>query len=477
MNINLNTIKKKINLTHLKNKKERLLCSFSGGPDSVFMIELLTLQGYKNIELIYFNHNLRPQKKIKKEIEYIKHFSTIKQLKLTIKTLPIQPFKLKNKLSIEEAGRLLRRIYLNHIAKLRSINKILMAHHFDDQIESILMRYEKGSNFKQFPLQPVSKLSDNISIIRPLLALQKKEILAYLTKHNQSFSTDETNKNMLFKRNKIRHEWIPLLNGINPKIVDMIYKTQHILERYYQGLQLARLKTSIYKKEYHIHIDTERKNIAETLYNTILEYYSNQVTIHPMKKIISKKTYITSKHIYSILDLIQNHKVGHHIALPKNIICYKSKNAILLMDKNHFKRNIKFKGIITQHNTEIVLDQHKATVFYQMLKAVPKSIESTDETAFFNIKNSQDMAIKIRHINKYDSFQPLGTKKNRNILNYLKKQQCDTYTRKQVPIVLINDVVAWAVGYTISEPFKLSQNNNTIIKINIKKIMKNCSNK
>lgn len=477
MNINLNTIKKKINLTNLPDKKERLLCSFSGGPDSVFMIEFLIMQGYKNIELIYFNHKMRSQKKINKEIEYIKRFSTIKQLKLTIKTLPIHPFKLKNKVSIEEAGRLLRRIYLNHIAKLRSINKILMAHHFDDQIESILMRYEKGSNFKKFPLQPVSKLSKNISIIRPLLAFQKKDILAYLKLHKQSFSIDETNKNTLFKRNKIRHEWIPLLNGINPKIVDILYKTQHILEHYHQGLQLTKLKTSIYQKEYHIDIDTSEKNIAEALYNTILEYYSNQITKHPIKKIINQKIHITSKHIYSILDLIYNHKVGHHIMLPKNIVCYRSKNAILLMDENHFKRDIKFKGIITQHKTELVLNQHKTNMFYSILKAVPKNIESTDESAFFNIKNSQNIAITIRHINKHDSFQPLGTKKKRNILNYLKKQQCDTYTRKQVPIVLINDVIAWVVGYTISEPFKLSQNNSTIIRINIKKIMKNCSNK
>ena len=231
MATSLNKTKQVIKTNKLFSKKQALLVSFSGGADSVFLVETLINLDYKNLTLIYFNHHLREKSELDNEVLFCKNYAEKRHLKLKIKSLPVNYAKKKYKNSIEETARILRRGYLAHYAKLKKHKIILMAHHYNDQIESILLRYQQGTQQISLPIQTISQLTATITIYRPLLNINKKDILKYLKSNNLTYCEDSTNINKQFRRNQIRHQWLPLLASIHPSFDTLLYKSNSVLEK------------------------------------------------------------------------------------------------------------------------------------------------------------------------------------------------------------------------------------------------------
>ncbi len=454
MNTILNKVSTNIKEQQLFSKKDSLIVSFSGGPDSVFLVEVLLKLGYKKLSLIYFNHHLREKDELNHELKLCKSYAKEKKLPLTIKSLPISAFKNKYHASIEEAGRFLRRRFLHHYSKLRNISYILMAHHYDDQIESILMRYQKGTHKTELPLQATSILAEEIQIVRPLLSTKKTDILNFLKKNNINYSVDSSNNKNSFQRNKIRHEWIPLLKSINPDLINILFKSSELLTK----LKNQETKKSINKSKniYSLKQMAEAQNKETIIYNFLTTYYKQ---FKPKKKLYFDNVYITTEHIKNILKLYKNGQTGSYIDLPNQHICYKSSQSLLLNTKLNLLQKIKYKSIVTKEKKEIVIGSEKKTIYLNTIKTRPKSLKSTIKNAYLLTKSSTD--IIIRNVEETDEFKPLGNNKKKNVINYLEAQKCDWYHRKRVPVLLINNKVAWVIGYTISEEFKVKTTSKT----------------
>ena len=121
-----------INQFSLFKRNEKIIISFSGGPDSVALVKILLMLGFKHIHLVYFNHNIRHPNTIKKEIKFIETFANSNNLSLTTKKLPVKFCAKKYKTTIEAAGHLLRKELLYHFAKLKKFNVICTGHHHND---------------------------------------------------------------------------------------------------------------------------------------------------------------------------------------------------------------------------------------------------------------------------------------------------------------------------------------------------------
>jgi len=118
-----------------------------------------------------------------------------------------RPVRKKKGQSPEEAARLARYDFLTRVAKQNAFSRIATAHHRDDQAETVLMRVLTGSGLSG--LKGIR--ARNGKFIRPLLGTSKAEILSYLKKRRQPFCTDQTNKDVRFLRNRIRHRLLPYL--------------------------------------------------------------------------------------------------------------------------------------------------------------------------------------------------------------------------------------------------------------------------
>lgn len=204
--------------------QDSVLLAISGGPDSVFMSCL-----FKKIErdfnlrigVAYINHK---QRDVKKEIDFVKNLSITNGWQFYLKEI-----KLKKDGSPEEMLRVQRLKCLKEIAQKEGFKRIALAHTKDDQAETILMRFLKGTALRG--LSGIKVINEGI-FIHPILCFERKEILSYLKKENIPFLIDPTNFSFSFLRNKLRHCVIPFLEReINPSLKENLIKmAKNLLE-------------------------------------------------------------------------------------------------------------------------------------------------------------------------------------------------------------------------------------------------------
>ncbi|MFC1754937.1 tRNA lysidine(34) synthetase TilS [Thermoproteota archaeon] len=208
---------------NLLTPNDKVIISFSCGPDSVCLFEYLySFLDPKNMICIYFDHGLRSEE-VKQEREFVLNLGASKNVKTIIKKIPVTTYSKNYKVSLETAGRHLRRVLIAHYCRLFKTSKVTLAHHTDDTCETVLLQLIRGGLSGIMGIKPMERLDKNAVIIRPLLALKKSEILDYLGKNNIHYCIDSSNQDHLFSRNKIRGRVMPVLSEINPgfgKVLD-----------------------------------------------------------------------------------------------------------------------------------------------------------------------------------------------------------------------------------------------------------------
>ena len=212
-----------------RNKKEslvengdRIVVGFSGGPDSVFLVEMLLKLREKidfDIVLVHINHLLRGEEAQRDE-DFSINYGKSKGLKVFARKINITSLGKEKGLSLEEAGREARYSFYKEVLEKTNGNKIALAHNKDDQIETFMFRLTRGTGLSG--LEGIATKRDRY--IRPISEIYKSEIVNYLDENNISYCIDSTNLENEFTRNSIRIDLIPFIEKrYNPKFKDKIF--------------------------------------------------------------------------------------------------------------------------------------------------------------------------------------------------------------------------------------------------------------
>ena len=252
-------------------KNEKILVAFSGGPDSVFLYNLLFfLKEYYSIEisLIYVNHNLRED--VENDLNFVEEFSKENNVPLYIESVDVRKYAAENKKSIELAARELRYEAIEKVLQNLNYDKIATGHNLDDNIETFIFRLLRGTSLKGLKGIP----SERKNIIRPILQFEKKEILNYLQENKKSYIIDYTNSENDYTRNYIRNEIFPMFVNINPtfrnKVNGLIQEinNKESLKTYISEEKNTKEKFVQYLEKYDVELSRKKiDQIYETLYN------------------------------------------------------------------------------------------------------------------------------------------------------------------------------------------------------------------
>ena len=192
-------------------KNEKIILACSTWPDSMFLLYKILETDYKNnLVICYFNHQTR--KETKDEESFILELSKNKWLKSETISYDFKKTKktIKTK-SFEELAREKRYIFLEKIRKKYKARYIITAHHLDDKIETFFFNLARWTKLSW--LVNMTKKSGNI--LRPLLNLEKSEILDYLEKNKLKYFVDSSNLDINITRNYLRHKIIPKFSNLN----------------------------------------------------------------------------------------------------------------------------------------------------------------------------------------------------------------------------------------------------------------------
>jgi len=208
-----------------------IVVAVSGGADSLCLANLLLNSGFKLIPA-HFNHQLRSV-----SAEQAQQASVLMRnwgLEPENGSGDVREFGKANKMGLEEAARICRYGFLTSVAQKHKAQAILTAHHLDDQVETILMHFLRGSGINGLtgmrPVEILPQFSAVIPVWRPLLDTRKEEILQYCRDHHIEPIEDESNQDLRFYRNRLRHKLIPIIDEIQPSFRSILARNANVIE-------------------------------------------------------------------------------------------------------------------------------------------------------------------------------------------------------------------------------------------------------
>ena len=203
---------------------KKIVVAVSGGADSLALADLLNQSKRRfNLEICiaHYEHGLRGDTSIE-DAKFVEKFAKSLNVKFFCENGDVKTFAAENKLSIETAARKLRYEFLSKVRREINFDAIALAHHANDQAETILMRLLRGATSAGLSAMKFSATSEYGLLIRPLLRFKKSELEKYCASRGLTPRIDATNFTLNATRNKIRLELLPTLEKFNPAIIETL---------------------------------------------------------------------------------------------------------------------------------------------------------------------------------------------------------------------------------------------------------------
>ena len=431
-------INKKYNLIE---NNDNIVVGFSGGPDSVFLVEMLKkLQDFIKfkIYLVHINHLLRGEDADSDEnfsFEYAKK----NNLEIFIKRIPVKEIAKEVGKTLEEVGREERYKSFSEIYEKVGATKIATAHNKDDQIETFLFRLIRGTSLQG--LEGI-KIKNN-NVIRPISEIYKKDILEYLNKNEIQYKIDKTNFENEFTRNSIRLDLIPFIEErYNIKFKDKIFS---LIKEIRENNQNNSLNLSDYT-------DSENRIILEKT-----KFLSNFDKKNLLSLFLNKKNIEVNRNkIDEISSLIKSNGTKK-IDLDKSYRIVKDYTYLYIEDK---KENCVINNNVIQVKipSEQIFDNFKITVSTVENLDIPKQKNQYLLDAIYN-----DI-IEVRYRKEGDRIF-LGEKHSKKIKEIFIDQKIPKDIRDRLPIFLYNNTIFWI--YNVKKAYipKINKNESKLIKV------------
>jgi tRNA(Ile)-lysidine synthase len=191
-----------------------VLLAISGGRDSVALLHLMREAGFTNLILCHLNHGLRGMESTG-DAAFVRRLAKKCELKCEIEEEDVAALAEKRRISTETAAREARHAFLLRMAEKHDVWVVLLAHHAEDQAETILANLCRGTGLAGLAgMHAVQRLDSGLHLVRPMLQVRRSEIDAYLKSKRLKFREDASNQSPKHRRNRLRHEALPLLNDV-----------------------------------------------------------------------------------------------------------------------------------------------------------------------------------------------------------------------------------------------------------------------
>ncbi len=502
----LQKIQKTVEKVHMIESGDRVLSGLSGGADSVaLLLALKELQGAMDfsLEAIHVEHGIRGKESLS-DAAFAKKLC--EGLGVAFRQISVDaPDYAKEKgLSLEEAARILRykafeECAMGHMKLGAGKVKVALAHHEEDNAETILFQMVRGSGLTGLSgMKPVRETESGIFYIRPLLELHRRELEAWLSDRQVGFCTDSTNGDIEYTRNYIRHEILPRLKEINPQAVEHMNQAAAHLREVDDFLQKE------VEKAWNVQMMRNQKkaNIQRQLVNmgigdsekqgkTVSEAEAWTLDIDFLKSLhpaIQKELVLNSiglvmeglkdigfSHVEQVLSLCEKQS-GRRLSLPQGVAVQRTYGELI------FKKEVKpGEGFEPYTVTEEQLQKLEETG--QMLEIILKGeaphrfrlqclkfdgdigkIPKSQYTKWLNYdKIREGFCIRRRESGDYFLYDEAGHKKK--LKQYFVDEKIPESKRESIPLVAAGSEILWVVGGRLGEGAKLSKDSQTILEI------------
>ncbi|MDW7987603.1 MAG: tRNA lysidine(34) synthetase TilS [candidate division WOR-3 bacterium] len=466
-------------------ENDKILVGFSGGPDSTALLWALNdLKSELKIKLYacHINHGIR-KKAADKDEKFSVEFC--KKLQIPIKRCKVNVLKYakQKKISIETAARILRYQVLYKYACKLKCNKIALGHHANDNLETVLLNLVRGTGISGLKgILPIRKIGDETSedslfespkiskevwIVRPLIELNRQEILDFLKAQKLSYCEDSTNLELGYRRNFLRHRVIPELEKLNPQLTDTVLRMSEILRMHEnfinEEVQKAFNETVVKLSKGHIKYVIDIAKINK---------YNELIKLEVLKKLLPRKQ----------MDIIKNinklclKPTGSKLKIKDNLWAWREYDKLLIGRlQTKAKQAKKIWSLMLNQDNEI---KELKMIFSVWERTIKDSAEKAQLLRKIYEQKSCDWEVFDKdklHLPLYVRFRKTQDKikisetQTKSLKEFFIDQKIPQRLRSQIPLVCDQKNILWIVGSRRAFCGLIDDKTENIIEIKVKK--------
>lgn len=443
-------------------KGDALLVALSGGPDSVCLFDLLyqiRVDWHLELHVVHLNHTLRGEASDKDQVLAEKIAKDLK-VPISVKRADVAAYAREHRMSIEEAARECRLEFFKEEADRLGIKKVVLGHHKDDQAETVLLRIIRGTGLKGLGAMKPIQNWHGITLIRPLIEMEKRDIEAYVSDRKLAYCLDATNQEIRFMRNRVRHRLIPEMERhYNPRIKNALAALAETVALDLAFLEdaVGRLYPKVVKRRKDSMLILKKKKFLEQ--HEALRFRILQKAVRELDP-ESEIDFFHWGEFRRALEAETSHyemHVSHDLSVAverKEIVLRKNKAG----DAPQYEYTIRLgeKVVVREAKLEFTVEAFDRRIYKDDRKDRSCGIFDLEKIHF---------PMVIRNRREGDTFHPLGLHYSKKLKDFLIARKVPSYEKNQIPLFLSAAEIFWVYGVEISDRFKVTARTRRFLKI------------
>lgn len=451
-----------------------ILAGVSGGPDSICLLHVLMALSQNlrlRLGIAHLNHGLRSAASAQ-DAEFVRSVAAQQNIPFYYKKMDVQKAAQISKSSVEEAGRIERYAFFDEIADSHRFDKIALGHHRDDNAELILMNLLRGTG--PSGLSGIPPIRDNV--IRPLIRASRSEIMDCLAENDLKYSTDYSNADPAFLRNKIRHELMPLLKQeYNQNVEATLNRLSEIFRREERWLDSLVQETldqiTLYtgKDELVLSVSTLQKlhtaHLRRILRAGIKQTKGNlrRIRLSQIDAAIEIVFNNQSRAWVDLPDRVRLEKINDHLIIRRELKSLRSLKPIQDLPVYYYtihRADLPIQLWIPEIRKTLVISKPEG----HSLPDFPRKAQPVEFLDFDRLR----FPLIVRNPEPGDRFVPFGMKGSQKIKDYFINNKVPKHDRAFYPVVVSHHQIIWLAGQRISNSVRATPASKRLIKAELR---------
>lgn len=422
----------------MKELSGKLILALSGGIDSMVLADML-LQAEADFVVAHCNFHLRGEESDGDE-QFVRDYAEKNGLTIYVKQFETEVYAKEHGISIEMAARDLRYAWFEELRQQLGYDYIAVAHHADDQLETFFINLLRGAGIRG--LKGMQKVNGHI--IRPLLDIPRTEILQYAVERHLEWREDHTNAETLYLRNKIRHELLPVIDGISKEGRSSILKSiSHLASEneLYRALVEEKLSQMV--------APLRGANSCVGLGSTDLASLWDAATTSGFQLLFEwlRDYGFNEDQVHFIHEALKTGQPGTSFFSPTHRVTIE-------------RDGLELAPLCQNNEAPIVLS-------YQQITKDEFTMDHSSQVAQLDY-DKLTFPLQLRKWQTGDRFHPLGMKGSKLLSDFFVDQKMTTRQKEECYVLTTaDDQIAWVVGRRIDDRFKVTDKTKTILKVQI----------
>lgn len=417
-------------------QKAKMLIAVSGGLDSMVLLDLISKT---NIEfaVAHCNFQLRGDESDEDE-NFVKSYCNENSIQVFFQKFDTKQFAEDEKVSIQVAARKLRYEWFYELLVTENFDFVATAHHLDDQLETFLIHFSRGTGLDGLTGIP----SQNDKIIRPLLHFSRAEIETFAKENNLKWREDSSNSSDKYVRNKIRHHVVPILKELNPSFLDSFDNTIQNLNQAQSLVEDA--SRMVYRKVVQ---DVDNQKIINL--NELLQLPNYRAYLYQW---LMPFGFSAWQDIYDLVEAQSGKQIfSEHFRLLKD------RETMIIEPKS------------AKVSDEFFIQENQSQLNFPLKLSFcnVNDITKSDSKTIFVDAEKLKFPLQLRQWSEGDYFYPFGMLGKKKLSKFFKDEKISVIDKEKIWLLCSENRIVWIVGKRMDDQFKVTENTQTILKIQL----------